>query len=386
MSGVATVLATTGVGLGATASAARTHSPATPIYFGVSAPLTGPNAEYSGYDKQGTALALEQINAAGGVDGHPIDLIWEDDQDDPTQSVPVAQGFVANPKIIAVLGSFSSTASMAASPIYQRNQLVQYGYTNSSPLFTLGGTYMWAPGASQQTSEAQQTESVAKIGKKVAVLYLDTSWGATTYGIFAQEAKKLGIDVTYSASYASGTTDYRPLLLKAKASDPTVVYDIGYDPNNAAILNQRKDVGIAQPFFAEQLTSIGLGLAGANANGAYTTSAWFPDSTDPLVKKFTTAFVAKYHTQPGEFDALAYDAVEQLAYAVKIGGPTRQGVLDGLLKGTAFPSVVLGETFRFESDRRPAAPPPAPTVIVKNDALVVAPAADQIPGAELPNA
>jgi branched-chain amino acid transport system substrate-binding protein len=375
--GVTAALAALTVGVGTAAGSSQSGQ--SPIYFGVSAPLTGPNAEYSGYDKQGMALALQQINGAGGVDGRKIQLIWEDDQDNPTQSVPVAQGFVSNPNIIAVLGSFSSTASMAASPIYERNKLVQYGYTNSSPLFTEGGTYMWAPGASQATSEVQQTQSVSKLGKKIAVFWLDTSWGSTTFGIFKQEAQKLGLDITYSANYPSGNTNFRPLLIRAKESNPTVIYDIGYDPDAAAILNQRKDVGLTVPFFAEQLTSTGLGLAGANAVGAYTTQAWFPTSTNPLVKDFTSAFEKKYHTQPGEFDAIAYDAVEQLAQAVKIGGATRQGVEEGLLKGTNFPSVTLGEDFRFQSDRRPAAPPAPPTVIVaKGDEEVLAPASLQI--------
>jgi branched-chain amino acid transport system substrate-binding protein len=137
--GVGVALAATGLSFAASASASATGG-SQPIYLGVSAPLTGPNAEYSAYDKEGTALAVQQINAAGGVNGRKLELVWEDDQDNPTESVPVAQAFASNPKIIAVLASFSSTSSMAASPIYQRNKLVQYGYTNSSPLFTQGGT------------------------------------------------------------------------------------------------------------------------------------------------------------------------------------------------------------------------------------------------------
>ncbi|MBV9579269.1 MAG: ABC transporter substrate-binding protein, partial [Chloroflexi bacterium] len=152
-----------------------------PVYFGLSAPLTGPLAEYGAYFKNGFGLALDEINAAGGIDGRPVALDWEDTQSDPKQSVAVAQKFVDDPRIIAELGDFSSTASMAASPTYQRAQMVQYGYTNSSPDFTKGGDYMFAPGVSQATSEVLQTQAVAKYGKKIAVLYLDTSWGDTTY-------------------------------------------------------------------------------------------------------------------------------------------------------------------------------------------------------------
>jgi hypothetical protein len=85
-----------------------------PVYFGVSGPVTGPNAEYGRLWKQGFDLALTKINAAGGINGHPVALKWEDSQSDPKQTVPIAQKFVDDREIIADLGDFSSPASMTA--------------------------------------------------------------------------------------------------------------------------------------------------------------------------------------------------------------------------------------------------------------------------------
>ncbi|HMJ99202.1 MAG TPA: ABC transporter substrate-binding protein, partial [Reyranella sp.] len=110
-----------------------------PIYLGVSGPLTGPNAQYGAQWKQGFDLALDEINGAGGIKGRPLAYIFEDTQSDPRQSVAVAQKFVADPRIVVELGDFSSPASMAASPIYQKAKLVQFGFTNSHPDFTKGG-------------------------------------------------------------------------------------------------------------------------------------------------------------------------------------------------------------------------------------------------------
>ena len=120
-----------------------------PIYLGVSGPLTGPNAQYGAQWKQGFDLALDEINAAGGIKGRPLAYIFEDSQSDPRQSVAIAQKFVADPKIVVELGDFSSPASMAASPIYQRPGLVQFGFTNSHPDFTKGGDFMWSTSVSQ---------------------------------------------------------------------------------------------------------------------------------------------------------------------------------------------------------------------------------------------
>src|ERR1700704_4064811 len=75
-----------------------------PITLGVSGPLTGPNAQYGAQWKQGFDLALDQINADGGIKGRPLAYVFDDTQSDPRQAVAVAQKFVADPKIVAELG------------------------------------------------------------------------------------------------------------------------------------------------------------------------------------------------------------------------------------------------------------------------------------------
>ena len=123
-----------------------------PILLGVSGPLTGPNAQYGTQWKQGFDLALDEILAAGGVNCRKLAYQFEDSQSDPRQSVAIAQKFVSNPAIVMELGDFSSPASMAASPIYQRAGLVQFGFTNSHPDFTKGGDFMWSTWSARPTS------------------------------------------------------------------------------------------------------------------------------------------------------------------------------------------------------------------------------------------
>jgi branched-chain amino acid transport system substrate-binding protein len=130
-------------------------APATgePVFFGVSGPLTGQNAQYGAQWKAGFDLALDQINAEGGIHGRPLAYVFEDSQSDPRQAVGLAQKFVNDKRIRIELGDFSSPASMAASPIYQRAGLVQLGFTNSHPDFTKGGDYVWSPSISQSDSQ-----------------------------------------------------------------------------------------------------------------------------------------------------------------------------------------------------------------------------------------
>ena len=153
-----------GIELGASAFA---ESPkGEPITLGVSGPLTGQNAQYGAQWKKGFDLALDEVNRAGGVRGRPLQYVFEDSQADPRQTVAIAQKFVSDPKIVVELGDFSSTASMAASPIYQRAGLVQFGFTNSHPNFTKGGDYIWSSSVSQADEQPRLAKYATDLGFK----------------------------------------------------------------------------------------------------------------------------------------------------------------------------------------------------------------------------
>src|SRR5437764_2533809 len=140
---------------------------ADPVVLGVSGPLTGPNAQYGAQWKQGFDLALEEVGGVVGNDKRPLVYQFEDSQSDPRQSVAIAQKFVADPRIVMELGDFSSPASMAASPIYQRAKLVQFGFTNSHPDFTKGGDYMWSSSISQAEEMPNLADyATAALGRK----------------------------------------------------------------------------------------------------------------------------------------------------------------------------------------------------------------------------
>ena len=149
-----------------------------PVMVGVSGPLTGQNAQYGAQWKKGFDLALDEINSKSGIKGRPLTYDFQDSQSDPRQSVAVAQKFVSDPKIVVEAGDFSSTASMAASPIYERAGLVQFGFTNSHPNFTKGGDYMWSNSISQADETPRLVKYAADLGlKRLAVLHLNTNWG-----------------------------------------------------------------------------------------------------------------------------------------------------------------------------------------------------------------
>src|SRR5579872_6703740 len=179
-----------------------------PILLGVSGPLTGPNAQYGAQWKQGFDLALDEIHAAGDINGRKLVYDFQDSQSDPRQSVAIAQKFVSDPKVVMELGDFSSTASMAASAIYQRAGLVQFGFTNSHPNFTKGGDFIWSNSVSQADEQPRLAKYAADLGfKHLAVLYLNTDWGRASQNLFSEAAKGYGMDVVASEGYQPDEKD-----------------------------------------------------------------------------------------------------------------------------------------------------------------------------------
>jgi len=327
------------------------------IYIGVSGPLTGQNARYGEQWKKGFDLALEEINGAGGINGRKLEYVFEDSQSDPKQSVVVAQKFVADPRIILELGDFSSGASMAASPIYQRAGLVQFGFTNSHPDFTkAGGDYTWSNSVTQaQASPALADFAVTSLGlKKLAVFYLNTDWGKTTYDLFSKHASELGSTIVANEAYLADEKDFRSALTRVNEANPDGIVLISYQADGALLATQIRQAGLTLPLVGSgSLESPDfLKLGGAATEGVLIRGQFLPEDPRPEVKSVVDKFKAKYNETPDYFAVHAYDTIHLIAKAIEIGGPTRQGVHDALAKLKDVPSVIYGKATLDPTTRR----------------------------------
>lgn len=208
------------------------------IFIGVTGPLTGDRAEYGRIWRTGFDLAIDEINAQGGVRGKKLGYIFEDTQSDPRQTPAVARKFVADPRIVTVIGDFSSPASMAASPIYQRGGLVQLGITNSHPDFTDTGDYILSNSTSQHDSApALARLAVETLGhKRLAVVHQNTDWGKVTTDVLVETARSLGAEVVLREAYLVDEKDFRAILTKARNAQPDALILISYY-NDGALIN-----------------------------------------------------------------------------------------------------------------------------------------------------
>jgi branched-chain amino acid transport system substrate-binding protein len=326
-------------------------APATgePVWFGVSGPLTGQNAQYGAQWKAGFDLALDDINARGGIHGRPLAYVFEDSQCDPRQAVGLAQKFVNDKRIKIELGDFSSPASMAASPIYQRAGLVQLGFTNSHPDFTKGGDFIWSPSVSQADAQPLLADLAVKtLGfKRVAVLFLNTDWGRTSRDVFVKAAEARGAQVVVAEGYQPDEKDFRSTLVRVRDANPDGLVLISYYPDGALIAGQVRNVGLKQPIAASGsvYSPKFIELGGSAVDGIFTNTAFFPEEPRPEVQDFVKRFRSKYGKEPDAFNAYAYDAVQLAAAALAQAGPDgdRTAVRDAFYKIKDVPSVVFGK-------------------------------------------
>ena len=288
---------------------------ADPIYIGVSGPLTGNYAEYGQNWKKAMDLGLGWINGAGGVNSRPIELIYTDSKSDPKESAAVAQKYVSDKRIVATIGDFTSTACMAAQPIYDQAGLVQLSPTASHPNFAPGSVWSFGIiGTQAGEGPFMARYAVQMLGKKkLAVLYINNDWGIATKDYFVPSM-------------------YNEMALIAKQREK-----LGW-----------MDVLLMGPgsLYSPKLLEIG----GTSVNGLYTSAVFFPKDPRPEVQKFVTGFEEKYKSSPNMFAAIAYDGINLMADVIRKAGTNRKAIRDELAKTQNFPGVTGKITFTGQRD------------------------------------
>jgi branched-chain amino acid transport system substrate-binding protein len=370
MRGFAAVLLTVSIAAWMTFGFASYARAEDPYLVGVSGPLTGQDAQYGEQWKRGFDLALDEVNGHGGIKGHPLAYDFEDSRSDPRQAFAIAQKFVGDPRILLELGDFSSATSMAASPIYQRGKLVQFGFTNSHPDFTKDGDFMWSTALSQAEEQPLLADySVKQLGfRRIAVLYLNTDWGRTSKDIFVKTAQADGAQVVAAEGYQPNDRDFRATLVRVAEAKPDSLVLISYYADGAQIVRQARGAGLKQP-----VSAVGsiyspkfLELGGSAVEGVFTESNFFPDDPRPEVQAFVQRYRAKYHAEPDTFAARAYDAMIIVAETLRQAGPNRQAIRDELARIQDVPSVIFGKT-RFDPQTRRVAGARTVYLVVKDN-------------------
>lgn len=326
----------------------------TDLWLGYQCPLTGNYADYGDKFRKATELAVEQCNAADVVKNRTVKVQYEDDQSDPKQSASVAKKLADDAKIVAAMGSFSTSASKAAGPIYIEAKKVQFTATSSDPSFVAlaDGKGDWLfTGSAPQTAESPFLASwmVKDLGfKKIGFIGINNDWGLIVHDEFTKQAVKDGATIVADEKYLDGTKDFISILTKMKAANPDALMLGSFYTDAAMIQKQRADMGwkVAVVSGGSACSPELIKQGGDAVEGQYLDAPFFVENSAPVVVKFIADYKAKWNEMPNNFSAVAYDIAQILVRTIGIVGTDSEKIRDGLINNVSkFQGVTGGADF-----------------------------------------
>lgn len=323
-------VAALGLALGLSAGSVRAEGT---IKIAVPAAFTGSAAGYGENIKAGVEMKIEEINAAGGINGKKIEAVYFDDQCEPREAATVSTSIVNDADIVGIVGHLCSSAHLAALPAYVREGIPSITPTATS--VAISGKNKDEDGKVwsfrnvyrddfQGQFLADYIDKVMGL-KKVAVFYENNDYGIGLKEAFVKEAGKLGLTIVGQEAYKKGDQDYTPQLTKLKGAAPQGIFVAGYYPEGALIADQAVKIGLSVPKFgADGFDNADyIKLGGKATDNTFLTAPFLAETAGPDARKFIDAFKAKYKRDIDWMSANAYDAAAMLVDAIAKAGPDR---------------------------------------------------------------
>jgi len=322
------VALTTGIVLASTIAVS-----AADISIGVNMPLTGPFAASGNYVMNGARIAVEEINASGGVLGSPLKLIIEDNKSNPTESAAVTEKLIARDKVPVLLGAWGSTLTLAAMPILMQYKVPLVVETSGANKITeAGNPYVFrisAP-AYLEAEGMQKQLDFLKI-KKVDFLAINNDWGRSTVADFGKMFKTNNVRTGLTEYMDQGSQDISAQLAKIKTSDADTLIITAAVEQLTLVLKQIKALSLNKQIITtggsqnpDQLIDQ-AGMAADNSTHLIFFTPWTPDSTayPEKSKTFIKAWASKGFAPAGLTESFrGYDGIQVIAAAIKKAGST----------------------------------------------------------------
>ncbi len=355
------------------------------IKVAVAGPYTGSVAAFGEMIKRGAELKAKEINAAGGVNGKTLTLIFEDDAGKDKEASLVAERIASNRQILAVVGHFNSACSLAGKPIYQRAGIVELSPGSTNVNVAAGSEWTFRNiyrDDFQAAFAAKYIKNILSDVQKVAIFFDNDDYGQGLKDSFAAAAKELGLEIVGMEAYDRDNTDFKAQLTSIKAKQPHLVFLSGLYSQAGLIASQARETGItAQLFGADGVDSPDfLEIAGDAAEGTYVTTPFVFRSDDTKAQKMARAFEEMHGVAPDTWAALTYDAVGMIVEAIETGGENRKAIRDHLASIDSPEKGYDGITGLTYFDENGDCTKPAYVKIVKDGQFV--PAAEQMLGIE----
>lgn len=292
------------------------------IRIGEYGSLTGAQATFGTSTHEGIQLAVDEVNAAGGINGKTLKVITIDDEGKPEEASTSVLKLITRDKVQVVLGEVASSLSLAAAPICQDRKIPMITPSSTNPKVTQVGDYIFRvcfidPFQGQVMADFALQNLKGKTAAILRDQKSDYSMGLADF--FVKRFKEKGGTIVDDESYVAGDVDFKSQLTAIRGKKPDVIFMPGYYGEVGLVAKQARELGVMVPLLggdgwdSEKLYEIG----GKALDGCYFSNHYSAESADPKVKAFVKKYQDKYGHTPDGLATLGYDAAGVLAAALK---------------------------------------------------------------------
>lgn len=346
------------------------------LKIGAFYPMTGANAAKGQLNKNGTELAVKDINAAGGVLGMQVQVVYEDTKSLATEVPNVVRKLIEQDKCVALLGEVASSNSIAAAPVLMQLKVPAIAPTSTNVKVTqdpndltkVNPYYFRAcfVDTVQGASMANFAYNTLKKTNAALIYNLAQDYNKALAAVFKDRFTALGGKVIDEETYPNDTQDFKPLLTKIKAANPDVIITPNTYAESGLILKQAKELGMDNfTFIAGDSTHAPqvIDIAGEDAvKNLYLTTLYVGDDPDPAAKAFSDKYKAAYNADPNSNACFSYESMMVLAEAVKKAGKAEPEAIRVAIEGIKDVAVPSG---KFTMDPKTHNPLNKPVVVIK---------------------
>lgn len=334
------------------------------IKIGGNLELSGNVASYGESIAKGVEMAIEEINAAGGVDGKKLKWVKVDNKSDAAEASSVAIRLIDQEKVTAIIGAATSGNTKAQLDKANSSKTVVLSPSGTAASVTINEETGKLNEYAFRTTfidpfqgEVGANFAINELGAKTAAVYIETSsdYSKGLAASFIETFEALGGSIVAEEAYVEKDTEFRSTLTRIKSANPDFVYVPGYYNEVGLIIKQARELGLNVPFMGGEgwESDTLVGLAGKDAlEDTYYTNAYSTEIQDPIVQKFVSDFKAKYNAVPDAFAALGYDSVLFLADALKRSGGEGGEKLKKAMEETNELKLVTG-TLKLDANHDP---------------------------------
>jgi branched-chain amino acid transport system substrate-binding protein len=323
------------------------------IKIGFQAPLTGFAATDGKSAKIAAEMAIEEINAGGGVLGQKLELIAYDDQAKSDQAIFTANKLIGEDGVKLVVNASYSASGRAAAPVFQNAGVVMISAYGVHPDITRAGNFMFRL---VHLGPPQGRATALFIGKnlslkKVSAITMDNDYGQATMDGFLEATPNYGVQVVNKYSYALSDRQFGSIVASVKRDDPAAVYATGYFFTGGPLVAQLRAGGVTVPIIGSQAfdSQKFIDIAGPAAEGTYIVDSFNRGRADTALQRFFAEFQKRAGYPPENVAAITYSAVELMVDAVRRANSADPAKVRDALAATKNYPLLTGDLIGFNN-------------------------------------